>query len=160
MSSLVAAVPVRVIGGPWVATGFPHGIGGRRDRSDITASGRCRCPVVMALPRPGRDRAMTIGTVDSLIFGCRLSQGGGPDRRVHRVLPAIRTGQRGQCQNSDLVEAGHRTHGGYRERVARQHTCLVSTQDIHRRRFIHRRKASRENPPALPRPAHRAPTQG
>jgi hypothetical protein len=44
-----AAVPVRIIGRPWVAPGCPFDILGRRTRPDITASGRCRFLFVMAL---------------------------------------------------------------------------------------------------------------
>jgi hypothetical protein len=32
----------------WVAPGFAHGIAGRRVRPDMTVSGRCRFPIVMA----------------------------------------------------------------------------------------------------------------
>ena len=77
--------------------------------------------------------------------GDRLARGGGANGAIDRILPAIRTGQRGQRQNMRLVEAGHRMNGRHRQRVLGQRAGLVGAQDIHRCRFIHRGEAGRKN---------------
>ena len=74
-----------------------------------------------------------------------LAAGGGANGGIDRILPAIRAGQRGQRQNVRLVEAGHGTNGRHRQRVARQRAGLVGAQHIHRRRFIHRGEAGRQD---------------
>ena len=74
-----------------------------------------------------------------------LALGGRANGSVDRILTAIGTGQRGERQNMRFVEAGHRTNGCHCQRVLGQRSRLVGAQDIHRRRFIHRRKARRQN---------------
>jgi hypothetical protein len=70
---------------------------------------------------------------------------GGANGGIYRVLPAIRTGKRGQRQNVRLVESGHGANGRYRQSVARQRAGLVGAQDIHRCRLVHRGEAGRKH---------------
>ena len=79
-------------------------------------------------------------------IGDGLARGGRANGCVDRILPAIRTGQSGQRQNVRFVEAGHGTDGRHGQRVLSQRAGFVGAQDIHRRRFVHRREARRQNP--------------
>ncbi len=50
-------------------------------------------------------------------IGNRLAPGGGANRAIDRVLPAVRAGQRGERQNMRFVKARHRTDARHRQRV-------------------------------------------
>ena len=63
--------------------------------------------------------------------------GGGPDGRIDRILPAVRTRQGSQSQHVRLVEAGHGMDGGYRQLVLRQRAGLIRAQHVDTGRFIH-----------------------
>ena len=63
--------------------------------------------------------------------------GGGPDGRIYRILPAVRTRQGSQSQHVRLVEAGHGMDGGYRQFVLRQRAGLIRAQHVDACRFIH-----------------------
>ena len=71
---------------------------------------------------------------------------GRADGRVHRILPAVRVGQRGQRQDVRFVAAGHGANRRYLQRIQRQRAGLVGAQDIHRGRFIHRGEAVGNTP--------------
>ena len=70
-------------------------------------------------------------------IGRPLFCGGGPDGRIHRILPAVRTRQGSQSQDVRFVEAGHGVDGGYRQFVLRQRAGLIRAQHVDAGRFIH-----------------------
>ena len=86
--------------------------------------------------------------------------GGGPDGRIYRILPAVRTRQGSQSQDVRLVEAGHGMDGGHRQLVLRQRAGLIRAQHVDAGRFIHGGEPRRKNAQTWPEPARRAPPQG
>ena len=74
-----------------------------------------------------------------------LVRGSDANGSIDRILAAVRTRQRGERQNMRFVKAGHWTNDGHRQRVLGQRAGFIGAQDIHGRRFVHRREARRQN---------------
>ena len=73
-------------------------------------------------------------------IACTLPGGSRANGRVHRILTTVRAGQGRQAKNLGIAETVHSLDDRHTQLVLRQRACLVDTQDVHGRGFVHGRE--------------------